>query len=120
MALPEHVKKLAMTAVEGKETTGWIRNHTVNTESGQFFHERERGMCERVKKEAVAAVSQSETTRQIRLVAVNAIDPPLPTPNRNVRIVSDKIRSLYLLAKSAHEVHEVATKDGFGREDDGR
>ena len=77
-------------------------------------------MSERVKQRAVDAVSESETLKYVRLVSVNKIDPPMPTPTRQGRLGSEKITLMYLWGSSINGVHCEATKDAFGRDDDGR
>jgi hypothetical protein len=77
-------------------------------------------MSERVKQRAKDAVCESETLKHVRLVSVNKIDAPPPTPTRQARLASEKITLMYLWGSSINGVHSEATKDAFGRDDDGR
>jgi hypothetical protein len=120
MALPQHVKKLAADAVADKESTDWIRKHNSGSAAEPLCHPREGGMSERVKQRAANAVCESDTLKHVRLVAVNKIDGPLPTPSRETRLASKKITLMYLWGSSTNAVHNEATKDAFGRDDDGR
>ena len=120
MALPQHVKNLAADAVAGKETTDWIRKHNSDEATEPLFHPQDGGISARVKQRAVDAVSDIEPLRHVRLVSVNQIDGPLPTPTREGRLASEKITLMYLWGSSINAVHNEATKDAFGRDDDGR
>jgi hypothetical protein len=120
MALSQHVKRLAMDAVAGKETTDWIRKHNSDAVTDSLFDPQEEGLSERVKERAADAVWDIEPLRQVRLVSVNKIDKPLPTPTREGRLASQKITLMYQWGSSINAVHHEATKDTFGRDDDGR
>lgn len=100
MALPEHIKKLAMDAVAGKESTEWIRLHGGRSASQVLARDSQSDDSARAKKLANETVAQSDTLRQIQLVAVNKIDAPLPTPSVGVRRASSSARLEYLWSGS--------------------
>jgi len=115
MALPERVKKLAMDAVAGKESTEWIRMHGGTSARQLLARHSESDNSERAKQQALETVAQSDAMRQIRLVSVNRIDAPLPTPNGGSRRGAGSAIMEYLWRGNG----TAMTRDGLER-DDGR
>ena len=131
MALPEHVKKQAMDAVNHKETTAQIRMYRNNdaadttSSSAQKNAPASRGqggveqstrtpIPEHVKMQAMDAVGHKETTGQIRLVKENGSPTPPAGPARDTDRTGEKIAQMQRSGHSADAVHAQVTKDAFG------
>jgi uncharacterized protein len=124
MALPEHVKRQAMDAVDHKETTAQIRLYRDNTADRELFKappqqsnvEASREIPDHVKQQAKDAVGNIETTHQIRLVK----DSGSPTASSGGSNTSCKAaENLAKSQKSEHNTdrfNDTITKDNFGRE----
>ena len=123
MAIPEHVKRQAMDAVNHRETTALIRAYgaTSVSESSLFTHHRTsppevRPIPDHVKRQAMDAVSHSETRSQIRLVRDTGQVTPPATPTRESQRIAGKIAAMQRDGHSQDFMHKTITQDGFGRE----
>jgi hypothetical protein len=123
MAIPDHVKKQAMDAVNHKETTAQIRLYSNNHEPAQTFSESPkiapatRGeIPDHVKKQAMDAIANKETMAQVRLVRDNGSLSPGPTPAHETNKVAEKVAGLHKTGHEADSVQQAMTKDNFGRD----
>lgn len=123
MAIPEHVKRQAMSAVNHRETTALIRAYGAKSvpEGNLFTHHQPSGpenrpLTEEAKRQAIDAVSNRETTSQIRLVKDTGQVTPPSTPARGADRVAAKVSQLHRSGHGADFAHKTITQDGFGRE----
>jgi hypothetical protein len=121
MAIPEHVKKQAMDAVNHKETTAQIRLYRNNDAPAQTVTDAEKSPATRgsipddVKRQAMDAVANKETTAQIRLVKDNGSVMPMATPSQETNRTAEKIAQMHKGSHDADAVQRQATKDNFER-----
>ena len=116
MALPEHIKKLALDAVGNSDTIQWIRQHSGYSNGGIFNGgEREQGMTPGLKQKADAIMAASPMLKNIRLESVAKVGLPLPTPSRQARRMTQAVMGLYASGQSMNDIHQALTSDDFGR-----
>jgi hypothetical protein len=107
MKLPTHVKKLAMEAVEGKESTEWIRAYPAYAAASSAQGKADVVCVGNPYKAALRIVSQNETLRQARLAEVDHVAAPHPTPRIHTGSGGNWLGELRRSAQSV-AVHEAA------------
>ena len=126
MAIPEHVKRQALSAVNHRETTSMIRAYGAKSvpEGNLFTHSNppmpeNRPLTAEAKRQAMDAVSNPETRSQIRLVKDTGQVTPPSTPAPGANRVAAKVSQLHRSGHGADFTHKTITQDGFGREHHG-
>ena len=127
MAIPDHVKQQAMSAVSNRETTAMMRSIQGNGQSvseGTVFSQRSveepkgeiQPLSNDAKRQAMSAISHPETAAQIRLVENGeGITPPW-TPSHGTHEIAEKIARMHKSGQDLGSLHNTITQDDFGRE----
>jgi len=122
MAIPDHVKKQAMDAVNNKVTTAQIRLYCNNDQPAIFNSEDKilpatRGpIPDHVKKQAQDAISWTGTQSQIKLVEDKGSLSPVGVPSQGKGPLAEKVARMHQMGHGVDSVQRDMTKDGFGRE----
>ncbi len=124
MAIPEHVKRQAMSAISSPETQAQLRlvKHTGSVEAG-FSGPPEspakgvrQEIPENAKQQAMSAIRDSGVMQQIRLVEANGTPIPGGTPPWDHQRRSERSAHLHHKEADADKAHKQMTKQDLGRE----
>jgi len=123
MAIPDHVKKEAMDAINDAVTTAQIRLYCNNDRPAVFTSPDIeapviRGpIPDHVKMQAMDAINDRGTQTQIRMMEWNGeVSPPVGLPIHGNNHVAQKITHLHQMGHDLDSVHKNMTRDDFGRE----
>lgn len=119
--IPEHVKRMAMDAVEHRETTAFMRQYGYREASLSSTGSSPAKACERpsgpltdeVKLLAMDAIAHRETTAQIRLVEHTGVVFAPATPSPASRHAAQRVSELHRSGAAIDAVQREVTQEGF-------